>query len=157
MNTDGFDLQTADLMTAISNNLNKRFFTASKNVAKQQYQALESGEEIPFMDVNVKGQDDISCSLGLDHSQFVGGLNFSRFRDALASHLERIGVQLRNKADLNVYTADESPDVIINVPGFVQTGDTLNILVTGIEQPRAGSIIVRLMFLDPTLIKKPEQ
>jgi hypothetical protein len=90
----------------------------------------------------------------LDHSQFVGGLSFTRFRDALASHLERVGKQLRSKADLNVYTAKDSHDVIINIPGFVQAGDTLNILVTGIEQPHAGSIIVRLMFLDPALFKK---
>ncbi len=93
MNTESVELQTADLMTAISNNLNKRFFNAPKNKAKQQYQALESGEEIPFMDISVQGQDDISCRLGLDHSQFVGGLSFTRFRDALASHLERVGVQ----------------------------------------------------------------
>jgi hypothetical protein len=154
MNTESVDLQTADLMTAISNNLNKRFFKAPKNKAKQQYQALESGEEIPFMDISVQGQDDISCRLGLDHSQFVGGLSFTRFRDALASHLERVGIQLRSKVDLNVYTAKDSHDVIINIPGFVQAGDTLNILVTGIEQPHAGSIIVRLMFLDPALFKK---
>lgn len=153
MSDESVNLQTAELMTAITNNLHKRFFSAPKTKAKQHYQALESGEEISFMDINVPGQLKISCSLALDHSQFVGSLSFSRFRDALASHLNQITDRLKNKANLNVYTAEGSNDLIFHIPGLVQTGDTLNILVTGIEQPQVGRMTIRLMFLDPAQFK----
>ena len=157
MRNDSVNLQTAELLTAIANNLNKRFFEVPKNKAKQQYQALTRGEEVPFMAINVPGQGDISCSLALDYSQFVGRLSLSRFRDALASHLHRIAGTLGSNEDLNTYTAEESSDIIFNIPGFVQAGDTLNILVTGVEQLRAGKIIIRLMFLDPALLGSATQ
>ena len=39
--------------------------------------------------------------------------------------------------------------MLFHIPGLVQTADQINVLVTGIEQVKAGEIIIKLMFLSP--------
>jgi len=143
------DLPPVELMTAVYNNLNKRFFETTRNDAKQLYVAISDGRGIPFMAIVVPEKGNINCSLALDQSQFVGKLNFSSFKKALASHLQRIAEKLGKQEDLNMYINEANGDKIFNLPGLVETGDTVNILVTGIEQRKAGSMTIRLMFLDP--------
>ena len=149
MSKSQVDLHPAELLTAIHNNLHKRFFELPKNDAKQQYRKLESGMEIPFMKISAPDHGEVSCKLALDHTQFVGNLNFSQFRNILASHLQRIAVKLSKKEDLNIFTSEETSEMIFHIPGVVESGDTVNILVTGVDQRVAGNATVRLMFLDP--------
>ena len=87
--------------------------------------------------------------LALDYSEFVGTLNYSTFRDALASHLNRIAEKLRDKRDLNIFTSKDTGAMLFHIPGLVQSAGQLNVLVTGIEQVKAGEIIIKLMFLSP--------
>lgn len=143
------DLPPTELLTAVYNNLNKRFFEATRNDAKQLYMAVRDGRGIPFMAIVIPDKGDINCSLALDQSQFVGKLNFALFRKALSSHLQRIAGKLSKQEGLNMYTNEANGDKIFNLPGLVETGDAVNILVTCIEQRKAGSMTIRLMFLDP--------
>ena len=136
-------------MTAVYNNLNKRFFEATRNDAKQLYMAVRDGRGIPFMAIVIPDKGDINCSLALDQSQFVGKLNFTFFRRALASHLQRIAEKLGAHEDVNMYTNEANGDKIFNLPGLVETNNAVNILVTCIEQREAGSMTIRLTFLDP--------
>lgn len=143
------DLPPAELLTAVYNNLNKRFIESTRNDAKQLYMAVKDGQAIPIMAIVVPDKGDINCSLALDQSQFVGKLNFTFFRRALASHLQRIADKLSKEEDLNMYTNEANGDKIFNLPGLVETGNAVNILVTCIEQRQAGSMTIRLIFLDP--------
>lgn len=150
------DLLPAELLGALHNNLSRRFFETKRDDAKQLYMAVRDGRVIPFMTIVIPDKGDIDCSLGLDHSQFVGQLNFTFFRRALASHLQRIADKLSEQEDLNMYTNETNGDKIFNIPGLVETDLAVNILVTGIEQRKAGSMTVRLMFLDPAQKKGSE-
>ena len=143
------DLSPVELMTAVYNNLNRRFFETTRNDAKQLFMAISGGRAIPFMVIEVPDKGNINCILALDKSLFVGTLNFSVFKKALASHLQRIAEKLGKQEDLNMYTNEANGDKLFNLPGLVEMGDTVNILVTGIEQGKAGSMTIRLMFLDP--------
>lgn len=105
--------------------------------------------EVPFLKISLRGHGEVACKLELDHTQFAGKLNFRQFRNALASHLYRIEGKLTNNMDLNIFTSQETGGMIFHIPGLVETDDTINILVTGLEQRAVGQATVRLMFLDP--------
>ncbi len=149
MNYASIDLQPAELLTAMIDQINKRFFESPKDEAKQLYRELADGAELPFMEITASDQGEVLVKLALDHSKFVGKLNFSRFRDALLSHLQRIAGKINNEEGLNVFTSQETGDIIFNIPGAVEVDGTRNILVTGVEQRVAGTMILRLTFLDP--------
>lgn len=143
------ELHPAELLTAIHSHISKQFFDKTKHSAKRLFLAIQSGKEIPFMTISRQGRGEVSCTLALDHDQFVGKLGFSVFRSALASHLSRTASKLENQEELNIFTKDESCDMIFHIPGFVETGGKLNILVTGVRQKKPGIITARLIFLDP--------
>jgi len=149
MNDSEIELQPEELLAAIHRHINQRFFEKTKRDAKRLFLALESGKELPFMTITSQAQGEVACTLTLDHSQFVGKLGFSAFRNALASHLSRTAIKLQKNEGLNIYTNDARCDMIFHIPGFVETGSKLNILVTGVRQKQPGFLTVRLLFLDP--------
>ncbi len=146
------EIQPVDLLTGIHNTLKQRFFDATRNDAKKLYRDIESGREVPLMEIGVEGKGEVACNLTLDHSQFVGKLNFSYFLKILDSHQQHIASKLSNKEDLNIFTSD-SRGMIFHIPGIVDSGDKPNILVTGTHQEKPGTMTIRLMFLDSTHFK----
>jgi len=149
MNNASIELDLVELLTAIHSNMNQRILAASKTVAKNVFRDLYDGKALPFMDISSPDLGDVSCDLALDHTQFVGTLNFSQFRNALVSHMQQITITLQEKKELSVFTNEETDDIIFYLPGVIEDGGTMNVLVTGIEQRSAGNMTVRLMFLDP--------
>ena len=148
------DLEPAELLTAIHNQLNRRFFQTRKNDAKQLFLAIQSGKEIPFMEIAIADRGEVHCHIALDCSLFDGKLNFGLFRNALAVHLHRVADKLgKNKLDkkesLNTFTNEETGDRIFHIPGVIEAHGKLNILVTGISQREPGKMTICLMFLDP--------
>ena len=150
MSNASIELDLVELLKAIHSNINQRLLTASKAVAKNLFRDLAEGKSLPFMEINTPEMGDVSCKLALDRTQFIGTLNFSQFRNALVSHMQRIATTLQKKEELSVFTNEETDDIIFYLPGIIEDGDTMNVLVTGIEQRTAGHMTVRLMFLDPT-------
>jgi hypothetical protein len=155
MSDDSIDLNPAEFLTVIRNNLQKKFFDSPKSDVKTDYRKLVSGIELPFMTISATDHGDVACSLALDHTLYVGKINFSRFRNALNAHLARITDALKKKEDLNILTSEETGDTLFYLPGAVEERGIVNVLVTACEQRTAGRVTVRLMFLDPTdLVKK---
>ena len=150
MSNASIELDLVELLTAIHSNFNQRILSASKAVAKNFFRELADGKSLPFMEISSPEMGDVSCKLALDRTQYIGTLNFRQFRNALVSHMQRIATTLQEKEELSVFTNEETDDIIFYLPGIIEDGDTMNVLVTGIEQRTAGHMTVRLMFLDPT-------
>ena len=150
MNDSSMELDLVELLKAIHNNINQRILAASKPVAKNFFRELADGKSLPFMEISSPELGDVSCDLALDHTQFIGALNFRQFRNALVSHMQRIAATLQDKEELSVFNNEETDDIIFYLPGIIEDGGIMNVLVTGIEQRTAGNMTVRLMFLDPT-------
>ena len=143
------EVQPRQILAAVHQHLTITFFQQEKTVAKRAYSDISSGTTIPFLEISAAEKGEINCSLALDHSEFVGKLNFSAFRDILGAHLQLIAAKLQNEEDLNLFTNEQTGDLLFNIPGILQRDDTVNVLVTGIEQRKPGELIVKLMFLDP--------
>ena len=83
MSNEAVQLQPEGMLTTIHNNLDKRFFAANKADAKRLFKSISNGYTVPFVKIATSSSGDITCDLKLDHSCFVGTLNFRRFRHAL--------------------------------------------------------------------------
>ncbi len=143
------DLDAKELLSLVHNALNRSFFQASRTEAKQQFQSIANGERVPLMKLELHSGDTFDCQLGLDFSEFVGNINFSVFREAVASHLYRIAQALRKNEEVNLFTSETSSEVIFHHPGIIENDGQYNVLVTGIEQGGGNSLFIKLQFLNP--------
>ena len=149
MRNDSIELDTATFLTVIHNNYKRLFLDSSETDAEEGYRKLMDDQTVPIVEISAPDQGEVTCDLALDHSQFLGTLNFSRFRNALIAHLSQISDTLKSEDELNVLTNEDTGDIVYYVPGIVEEDGTINVLVTGVEQRTAGELTVRLMFLDP--------
>ncbi len=149
MSNVSFELDTATFLTVIHNNYKRLFLDSSEIDAEEEYRKLMDDQTVPIIEISAPDQGEVTCDLALDHSQFLGTLNFSRFRKALIAHLSQIADTLKSEDELNVLTNEDTGDIVYYVPGIVEDDGTINVLVTGVEQRTAGELTVRLMFLDP--------
>lgn len=155
MASNELDISPDRILATIVQQLGSRFFEATKTEAKQVYNQLNSGKNIPLLKISSPDRGDVVGVLKLDSSEFVGKLNFSAFRNALASHLARASEKLDAGENLNIFTSEETNAILFHIPGLVKTGDQFNILVTGVQQSKAGEIDVKLMFLNPANYETP--
>ncbi len=148
MSNQAIDLDPSKLLSAISANLNSQFYVASREHSKRLYYDLADGKPMPFIQLKTESSGDINCYLQLDSNEYTGKLSFGKFRKALAVML--LGIKNRIEADesLNILSSEQG-DILFNIPGFLQNADGTNIMVCGTRQVEAGSMTVRLMFLDP--------
>ncbi len=149
MSNVSIELDTATFLTVIYNNYKRLFLDSSEIDAEEEYRKLMDDQTVPIIEISAPDQGEVTCDLALDHSQFLGTLNFSRFRNALIAHLSQIADILKSEDELNVLTNEDTGDVVYYVPGIVEEDGTINVLVTGVAQRTAGELTVRLMFLDP--------
>lgn len=149
MNNVSLDLDTTTFLTVIHNNYKRLFLDSSEAEAKTEFGKLMDDGRVPIIEISARDQGEVTCDLALDHSQFLGTLNFSRFRNALIAHLNQIADTLKSEDELNILTNQDTGDIVYYVPGIVEEDGTINVLVTGVEQRTAGRLTIRLMFLDP--------
>ena len=143
------DLPEHDLISTISVGLNGYFYANSREESKRIYTALKSGKQIKFMQLSANNGSQINCDLTLDTSQYLGKLNFSKFRKGVAMMMMAMKQRLDAKQSMNMLTSDNG-DILFNVPGIVKAADgTVNVIVTGFRQIGPGRALVRLMYLNP--------
>ncbi len=149
------DLPSRELLTAMANNLHQRFFEAPRLDAKQLFIAIQGGREIPFMEIRLPEiEDSLHCMLALDQAQYVGPLNFSRFRQALRAHLGRVAQCLQDADALpNTFVNASGDSTLFNLPGITEHDGQLNVLMTGLTQRRPGQVVLRLVFIDPGVLQ----
>ena len=148
MTSGSAQLSPAVLLGAMINNLDHQFFLADRSTAKQAFHKIEDGSQVPFMKLGFSDNTEIQCLMALDSSEFRGKLNFGRFRKNLAMMMHTIKECIEQDAPLNQMHSDTG-EVLFNLPGIIHEGDTVNVMVCGLNQVTAGQAIVKLMFLDP--------
>ncbi len=148
MSNSAVELKSEDLLAALNHNLDHQFFLSDRTTAKQRFSVLKQGDELPIMKLGFSDDSEVHCTLSLDHSEYVGKLNFGGFRKHLAMMMHAIKNRLDNSQPLNVMR-DASGQVLFNVPGIVRDEDATNVLVCGLVQTNANEAKINLMFLNP--------
>jgi pantothenate synthetase len=58
--------------------------------------------------------------------------------------------------DLRTLTNDSTGGIVFNLPTGVEVDGNVNVMMLAME-PKADSLVVRLIFVDPEQFKQPEQ
>jgi len=151
---NAIDIKPETILAAIHQHVSALFFSSTKTDAKQSFNDLRSGKQLPLLEISSGDLGGVVGVLALDYSDFVGKLNFTTFRDALASHLNRIAERLKNEESLNILSSEETGAMLFHIPGLVHVDNQSNVLVTAIEQSKAGELVIKLMFIDPDNYRK---
>ena len=144
------NLDPRQMIQALNENLNQRFYAGSRDAAKQAYQELVDGKLIPLMRIEMEDATEVICELALDTSEYVGKLNFGRFRKGLAMMMLGIKNRLDKEQELNIMHS-ENGEMLFNIPGVLQSDDGTNVIVCGLRQLAAGRLTIRLMYINPDL------
>lgn len=140
-------IQPDALLSAINANLDRYFFSESRDSAKQLFKVLATGESMPFMKIDMGESGEVYCELRLDSTLHEGKLNFSKFRKALAMMMLGIDERLKAEESLNLMHS-QSGEMLFNIPGILKSEDATNILVCGMRQKGPGLAEIQLMYLD---------
>lgn len=142
-------LNIAELVNLAAKLLDQIFRHAPKDKTKPIFKELKSGKQIPLGRVTLDAKLTSELKLALDYSEFRGpGFNFDVFTAALGAILFQISEVFRERGELNVMTSEDAT-VLIHLPGAVQVGDQLNVMVLAFEMADINNIVVKLMFIDP--------
>ncbi len=138
------------ILGAINSNLNLHFFLEPRDIAKTLFNDLADGKSAPFMKFEIGKKAEIHCNLELDASEYVGKLNYGKFRKSVALMMLSIQRMLEDKNDLSkISMTNETGELLFNIPGILHADDQINILVCGFRQQAPGLACASLMYLEP--------
>ncbi len=150
-------VQVLDLGCGI---LHQAFVKQPADKAKLLLKDLKNGKRISLGAMTLSQKDEagevtakleMPLFLELDYSEFKGGFNYPAFNSALRGLLDVLATTMRAKKDLNILTNEQTGGALIHRPSIIQDKDgQLNVLVISIEPAPKDSVILRLMFVDPT-------
>ena len=103
---------------------------------------------MPLMKLEMGDDDELLFELELDTTEYVGQLNFSKFRNILASMLVNVHHRLEAQESANPMRSDNG-ELMFNIPGVFNSEGTINIMVCSFRQLAPGLSLVRLMYLNP--------
>ncbi len=149
MATNELNIGPDKILAAVAEHLHQAIFASSKTESKQVFNHLNAGKTLPLLEISSSTRGSVVGTLALDSSEFVGKLNYSAFRDALASHLQQAVDKLAGEEKLNILTSEETGAILFHIPGVINIEGQFNILVSAIEQRKAGELLIKLMFINP--------
>lgn len=153
-------IDMAQFLTLSVNTLHNYFFNVPKEKSRRLYKEIAAGESVGIATLTVgdtkesgSKENGIKLKLCLDQSEFKGHLTFHLFQGALGMMLRNIADKIQRKADLNIFTSNETGEILIHLPGLVEDRGHLNVLVMGIAPSKTGALI-KLQFLDSDQFRK---
>lgn len=144
------DINMVELVNLAANILDQLFFKLPKEKSKSNFKDLKQGKQFNMGTLTLQNKISPNLKMALDYSEFRGpGFNFDIFQGALRNILVQISKRFEDKADLNIMTSEQG-SVLVHIPGFVETDGQLNALLMSFDLGTMESIVLRLMFVDPS-------
>ncbi len=144
------EINLAEMVNLAAKLLHTLFQAAPKDKAKPIFKEIKHGKTVALGSVTLQEKLTSNLTLALDYSEFRGpGFNFDVFKTALEGILRQISHAFQTRGELNVMNSDDGT-VLIHLPGAVQQGDQLNVLVLAFEFGDIHNVVVKLMFIDPS-------
>ena len=135
-------------ITIAVNLLHKVFVDSSRDEAKRLFLKVKGGDTAHLVRIKMEDDSELDMKLSLDHSEFLGKLNYAAFKNVLQAMLARIAQQVQGGGELDVFTDEETGSILFNLPGMMQDGEHLNMLVLGADLAEQGAVTLKLQFLD---------
>tara|TARA_R110001599_G_scaffold353188_1_gene590590 strand:- start:19930 stop:20445 length:516 start_codon:yes stop_codon:yes gene_type:complete len=145
------------LMIAV-NLLHRQFVAATRTRAKQVYREIEKGQTQGMTTVKMEDESTVHFSVGLDHSEFQGPLNFGAFKASVSTLLGNLAKALQEKKDVTVFSVEGNANsVLFGITGVTLEDNRANVMVLGSDVgEEAGAVTLRLMYLSPDQFTRQE-
>jgi hypothetical protein len=133
------------------NLLHRYFIAAGRTPAKRLFREIHEGLTVPLTAVRMEDDSTVSFKLCMDHSEYVGQLNFSAFRGGLGVLLGNTSRALQSKQEVTVFNMDQRPgSVLFGVTGVSVADGRPSVMALGADvDGQPGTVTLRLMYLDP--------
>lgn len=143
-------VKPAQLLTAGANVLHRAFIDSTRGDAKRRFRELYDGRRIHLLELSMDDDSVLQMHLEMDKRFCQGALNFSGFKRLLGLLLYRIGDRLQQtEPDLGLMNDEEGRRLLFHIPAVEKVGESLNILVLGVDLTTPGTALLQLMFMDP--------
>ena len=144
-------------LTVASNILYKSLIEASRTEAKKLFNTVCQGKRIALLTVRMEDGSDLRFDLSLDSSEFRGNLNFGAFRASVMQLLAAMGETLQAEKEVQVFTEENDGSVLFGLPGVSREGDQINVLMLSANMRAAGTVLLKLMYMDPQQFSAAQQ
>ena len=137
-------------LTISVNLLHRAFMEAKRTDAKNLFKAVSEGKRVALTNVQMEDKSTIRFDLSMDHSEYVGTLNYGAFRSSLMALLSNLAAAVKEQAQIPTFGAEGNPDnVIFGVTGVSVEKDVPSVLVLSSNTSgQDASVMLRLMYLD---------
>ncbi|MCK9469943.1 MAG: hypothetical protein M0Q49_11055 [Porticoccaceae bacterium] len=137
------------------NTLRNYFFDVPRAKSRRLYKEIAAGDQVTIATLtrNNDKSTGIKLKLALDHTEFKGHLTFHLFQQVLGAMLRHVANYVQRKEDLNIFTSEETGEILVFRPGLIEDKGQLNVLVLGIA-PTKGGALIKLQFLDPEQFRR---
>ncbi len=138
------------LMIMSINLLHRAFIEAPRTESKNLYRDIVEGNRVALTQVSMDDGGLLRFDVSLDHSEYEGTLNYSAFRDSLATVLASLATALQDNEEISIFSANEDPNTMI----FGKTGVTVDkdvpaVMVVSAKIDAAdASVLLQPMYLD---------
>jgi hypothetical protein len=145
------NIPTDKFLIIAVNLLHQQFVAAGRTQAKRVYRELEAGRILDMTRVKMEDESILQFSVGLDHSEFQGKLNFGGFKASLSTLLGNLARALQQKAEVTVFSVQgNSNSVLFGITGATVEDNRANVMVLGCDVgDEVGAVTLRLMYLNP--------
>jgi len=145
---DKFLLMSANL-------LHRAFIGAPRTDAKNLYKAIAGGTLVRLGNVEMEDRSTLAVNLSMDHSEYRGKLNYSAFRDSLATLIGNVGQVLKEEKTYPMFGGEGGEgQMIFGIPAVTVEERQPNVMVLAAET-RGAAVTLRLMYLDPAQFVPP--
>ena len=136
-------------LTVANNVIYKALLEAQRTNAKNVYRAISEGKRVALMTIRMDEESESRFDLTLDHSEFRGKLNFGAFRSSIQALVGSVSELLQADKKITTFTDEDSGNMLFGVPGFTQEGENLNALMLVADTAVAGTVLLRLQYMNP--------
>jgi hypothetical protein len=144
-------------LTVANNVIFKSLLDTQRASAKNVFRAVSEGKRVALMTIRMDEESESRFDLTLDHSEFRGKLNFGAFRSSIQALVGSVSEQLQAQKKITTFSDENTGSVLFGVPGFTQEGQNLNVLMLVADTAVAGTVLLRLQYMNPDqFIQKPD-
>jgi hypothetical protein len=143
-------------LTVANNVIYKSLLESQRTNAKNVYRAITEGKRVALMTIRMDEESESRFDLTLDYSEFRGKLNFGAFRSSVQALVGAVSELLQADKKITTFTDQNSGNLLFGVPGFTQEGEHFNALMLAVDVAMAGTVLLRLQYMNPDqFVKTP--
>lgn len=137
-------------LTMAINLLHRAFIEANRTEAKNLFKSVAEGKVVPLTKVEMQDKSVIRFDVSLDHSEFRGTLNFSAFKNSLATLLANLVGALQDGQKIPSFTAQgNDKNQIIGITAVTVEDEIPAVMVLSVQtSDREPAVMLRPMYLD---------